>query len=124
MSTSSQNRLSKMMVEVLVQLPMGTIRLKDVVVANLGMIGYMSSSRDINAAWNQAKKKAAKEYPDKFFLDNRNAIKWNDGTEKALDKKISPANFKKLNVLADELDCNVNSLITKLIRHYKATHPK
>ena len=36
-----------------------------------------------------------------------------------LDKKISAANFKKLNELADTENCNVNALVSKLISIYK-----
>jgi hypothetical protein len=79
----------------------------------------MSTSRDINAAWNETKKKAAKLYPDKFLLDGRNVLHWNDGKVKVLDKKISSANFKKLNELADTENCNVNALVSKLISIYK-----
>jgi len=40
---------------------------------NLGMLGHMSATRDINAAWNEAKRKAAKEYPEKFILAGLNS---------------------------------------------------
>ena len=66
----------------------------------------MSTTRDINAAWNETKKKAAKLHPDKFILDGRNVLHWNDGSVKVLDKEISSANYKKLNELADTENCN------------------
>jgi hypothetical protein len=77
----------------------------------------MSATRDINAAWNEAKRKAAKEYPEKFFLDGRKALHWNDGLVKILDRKISSVNFKKLNELAEIENCTVNQLISKLLKN-------
>jgi len=115
----SKGKMSKAMLEILVQLPTGTTHLKETVVANLGLLGQMSATRDINAAWNETKKKAAKEYPEKFILDGRKILHWNDGSVKILDKKISSVNFKKLNDLAKIENCSVNQLISKLLKNYQ-----
>lgn len=115
----SKGKISKAMLEILVQLPTGTTHLKESVVANLGLLGNMSATRDINAAWNEAKKKAAKEYPEKFILDGRKVLHWNDGSVKILDKKISSVNFKKLNDLTEIENCSVNQLISKLLKNYQ-----
>jgi hypothetical protein len=115
----SKAKLSQAMLEILIQLPIGTTNLKETIVANMGLLGQMSATRDINEAWNQTKKKAAKEYPEKFILDERGILKWNDSSARLLDKKISTANFKKLNELADKENCNVNKLISILIQSYE-----
>jgi hypothetical protein len=115
----SKGKISKAMLEILIQLPTGTTHLKETVVANLGLLGNMSATRDINAAWNEAKKKAAKEYPEKFILDGRKVLHWDDGSVKILDKKISSVNFKKLNDLAEIGNCSVNQLISKLLKNYQ-----
>lgn len=115
----SKGKISKAMLEILVQLPTGTTHLKEIVVANLGLLGNMSATRDINTAWNEAKKKAAKEYAEKFILDGRKVLHWNDGSVKILDKKISSVNFKKLNDLAEIENCSVNQLISKLLKNYQ-----
>jgi hypothetical protein len=115
----SKGKISKAMLEILVQLPTGTTHLKETVVANLGLLGNMSATRDINAAWNEAKKKAAKEYPEKFILDGRKVLHWDDGSVKILDEKISSLNFKKLNDLAEIENCSVNQLISKLLKNYQ-----
>ena len=115
----SKGKISKAMLEILVQLPTGTTHLKETVVANLGLLGNMSATRDINAAWNEAKKNAAKEYPEKFILDGRKVLHWNDGSVKILDKKISSVNFKKLNDLTEIENCSVNQLISKLLKNYQ-----
>ncbi len=79
----------------------------------------MNSKREINEAWEIAKKRAAKNHSDIFILDGRNVLNWNDGSVKILDKKITRANFKKLNELAAKEGCNVNSIVSKLITFYK-----
>ena len=119
MALLSKGRLSKMMLNILIEFPSGAKNLKENVTLRLGLIGQMSSTRDINAAWNETKKKAAKLYPDKFILDERSFLHWNDGSAKVLDKKISSANYKKLNELADIENCNVNAMVSKLISSYK-----
>jgi hypothetical protein len=116
----SISKLAKMMIDVLVQLPPGTQNLKDAIVQNMGFIGQMSGTREINAAWAVVKKKAAKEYPDRFLLGERGVLGWNDGTKPMLDKKISPANIKKLNSLAEMESCSVNEVVAKLIKTYQS----
>src|SRR3990167_8857269 len=114
-----KGKLVTAMLEILVQLPVGTADLKNVILQHLGFMASMASSRDISAAWNDTKKKAAKEYPDKFILNERGILHWNDGSEKVLDKKISATNFNKLNMLAESEHCSTNDMITKLIKNYK-----
>ena len=113
-----------MMLDILLEFPSGAKNLKDNVTLRLGMVGQMSTARDINAAWNETKKKAAKLYPDKFILDGRNVLHWNDGSVIILDKAISSANYKKLNELADIESCNVNAMVSKLISYYKKRKKK
>ena len=115
----SKAKLSQAMLEILVQLPAGTENLKERIVAHLGLIGQMSATRDINAAWNEAKKRAAREFPEKFVLDDRKGLHWNDGDVKVLDKRIAAGNFRKLNELAEGEACSVDQLVSRLMRQYK-----
>ena len=115
----SKTKLARAMLEILIQLPEGATNLKETIVAHLGLLGQMSSTRDINAAWNAAKKRAAREYPEKFILDGRKVLHWSDGSVKIIDKKISAANFKKLNELAERESCTVNQILSKLINYYQ-----
>ena len=109
------------MVEILLQLPEGTLNLKETVIYHLGQYGQMTPIRELNDVWSQAKRKIAKSNPEKFLLDGRNALHWNDGSVKVLDRKISLANFKKLNELADSEGCSVNAIVSKLIKTYRKT---
>jgi hypothetical protein len=111
--------LSQAMFEILIQLPVGTNDIKETIVGHLGLLGQMSATRDINAAWNETKKKAAREYPETFLLGHRGVLHWNDGSLKVLDKTISAANFRKLNELAETEGCGLNQLVSTLISHYK-----
>ena len=115
----SKTKLARAMLEILIQLPEGATNLKETIIAHLGLLGQMSSTRDINAAWNDAKKRAAREYPEKFMLDGRKVLHWNDGSVKIIDKKISAANFKKLNELAERESCTVNQILSRLIKYYQ-----
>jgi hypothetical protein len=113
-----------MMLDTLLELPPGSAKLKEQVVARLELVGRMSATRDINDAWNQTKKSAAKLYADKFVLDERNVLHWNDGSTSSLDKSISTANFKKLNDLANMENCSVDKMVSKLIRTYSKEKKK
>ena len=115
----SKAKLSEAMLDVLMQLPTGTMHLKETIVRHLGLLGQMCPTRDIDQAWNQTKRKTAWLYPAKFILDDRKTLIWNDGNVKRLDKDISAANFKKLNALADSENCSVNALVSRLIKHYQ-----
>ncbi len=119
MALLSKGRLSKMMLEILAEFPSGTKNLQKNITLRLGMIGRMSTTRDIDAAWNETKKKAANLYPEKFILDGRGVLHWNDGNVKILDKKISSKNYKKLNELAEGENCTVDALVSRLISDYK-----
>ncbi len=119
MALLSKGRLANMMLEKLERIPKGFTPIKDMVIAQLGAIGTLSTKKDLNDAWDVMKKKAVKLHPDKFILDGRKSLCWNDGSVKVLDKKITSANFKKLNELAELEGCNVNSMVGKLMTFYK-----
>ncbi len=67
----STNKRSKMMVDVLLQLPQGATNLKQTVVARMGLIGQVSTTRDLTAAWDKAKRQVSQEYPEKFILEGK-----------------------------------------------------
>ena len=115
----SKAKLSEAMLDILLQLPTGSMNLKDTIVRHLGLIGQMAPTRDINQAWDETKKRAAKLHPEKFILDRRKTLTWNDGAVKVLDKDISSANFKKLNDLANAGERSVNAVVSELLKAYK-----
>jgi hypothetical protein len=114
--SASKSKIAEVMLDILEQLPKGTKNLKKVVEQNLGMAAQTISSRDMNDLWDKTKRKAARQFPDKFYLDGRNALKWKETSEIELDKNISLTNYKKLNELANVENCSVNAMISKLIK--------
>ncbi len=56
----SAGKLTKAMVEVLSQLLPEATPSKEVVVQHLALLGQMSKTRDINAAWNSAKRQVVR----------------------------------------------------------------
>lgn len=115
----SRAKLSEAQLEILVQLPEGTTRLKETCVHHLGLLGQMSAVRDIDAAWTQTKKRAAREYPDKFALDDHGVLHWAGRAPRPLDRKISRETFVKLNEMAEEEGSSVNALVSRLIKAYR-----
>jgi hypothetical protein len=115
----SKGKLTQAMTEILLQLPAGTTDLKETIVRHLGFLGQMTATRDINSAWNDAKKRAVREYPDRFLMGSRGVLLWNDGSVRVLDKTVSAASFRKLNNLAKTEGCSVDHLIGRLIAHYR-----
>ena len=71
----STGKLTKAMVEVLFQLPPEATPSKELVVQHLGLLGQMSKSRDINAAWNSAKRQVVRDRPERFCLDGK-VLRW------------------------------------------------
>lgn len=115
----SKNQLKEMMYDILLELPVGTKEIKNAIVFNLGMYGQLATTREIDAVWNEIKRKAARECPDKFELDKRGSLVWYDNSKIQVDKNISTANFKKLNELANAEKCNINQMLSKLFDCYK-----
>lgn len=50
MALLSKNRMSKMMLDILLQFPTGTKNHKENITLRLGLLGQMSATRDINAS--------------------------------------------------------------------------
>jgi len=119
MSILSKGRLANMMLDRLSGVSKGADNIKEIALSSLGNIRLFSSQREVNAAWDEMKKKAIKKYPEKFILDDRGVLRWNDGTVKKLDKKITLSNYKKLNALAEKEKISVDKMISKLIKNYK-----
>lgn len=85
----SKNKLSKYMFDILMQLPEGTANLKETIVASMGMIGQKSATRDINAAWDMARKMVAREFPSKFVLTSRSSTSWPERQPRPKVKKLT-----------------------------------
>jgi hypothetical protein len=106
------------MVEVLSQLPREATSAKDVVVQHLGLLGQMTKSRDINAAWNSAKRQIAREHPDRFWLDGK-VLRWASGMEERPREKLSTTGQRKLAALAAREGITPDELLGRLISAWR-----
>jgi hypothetical protein len=59
----SSGKLARAMVDVLLQLPPEAAPSKELVVERLGLLGQMSKTRDINAAWNKPSARSCETTP-------------------------------------------------------------
>ena len=116
----SNNKLSKIMLEVLYQLPTGMANLKGAVVAHMGMVGHMAKSRDLNAAWETTKRQAFREHPERFLLEGK-ILRWNTGQERPTSKRLSAPAQRKLAALATKEGLSADDLLSRLLASYKAT---
>jgi len=116
----STGKLAKAMVEVLLQLPREATPSKDVVVQHLGLLGQMAKTRDINAAWNGAKRQVAREHPDRFCLDGK-VLRWTSAMEDRPREKLSTAGQRRLATLAAKEGVTPDELLGHLIAAWRAT---
>ena len=120
----SAGKLTKAMVEVLSQLPPAATPSKDVVVQHLGLLGQMTKTRDINAAWNSAKRQIAREHPDRFCLDGK-VLRWASDMEERPREKLSTTGHRKLAALAAREGITPDELLRRLISAWRhAKRPK
>jgi hypothetical protein len=85
-----------------------------VVVQHLGLIGQMSKTRDVNAAWNSAKRQVVREYPGRFCLDGK-VLRSASAMKDRPQEKLSSAGHRKLAVLAAKEDMTPDALLGCLI---------
>ncbi len=115
----STGKLARAMVEVLSQLPPEVTPSKEIVVQHLGLLGQMSKTRDINAAWDGAKRQVVRDHPDRFCLDGkvlRRASAMEDGPR----EKLSTAGHRKLAALAAKEGMTPDELLGRLISTWRS----
>ena len=114
----SAGKLTKAMVEVLSQLPREATPSKEVVVQHLGLLGQMTKTRDINAAWNSAKRQIAREHPDRFHLDGK-VLRWASEMEGRPREKLSTTGHRALAALAAREGITPDELLRRLISAWR-----
>jgi hypothetical protein len=114
----SVRKLADAMVAILTQLPPGAPTTKESVAGQLGPVGAMSKTRDINAAWNSAKRQIVRECPERFALDGK-VLRWaSDLQGRSLDK-LSTAGHRKLAILAAKEGMTPDQLLGHLIASWR-----
>ena len=114
----STGKLTKAMVEVLSQLPPEEPPSKEVVVRYLGLLGQMSKTRDINTAWNSAKRQLVREHPDRFRLDGK-ALRWATAMEHGPREKLSAGGHRRLTALATKEGMTPDELLGRMISTWR-----
>jgi len=117
----SAGKLTQAMVEVLSQLPPEVTPSKEVVVQHLGLLGQMSKTRDINAAWNSAKRQVVRDQPDRFCLDGK-VLRWASAMEDRPRQKLSTAGHRKLATLAAKEGMTPDGLLSRLISSWRSAN--
>lgn len=114
----SVGKLTKAMVEVLSQLPPEATPSKDLVVQHLGLVGQMSKTRDVNAAWNSAKRQVVLAHPGRFYLDGK-VLRSASALKDRPQEKLSSAGHRKLAILAAKEDMTPDALLGCLISSWR-----
>ncbi len=114
----SAGKLVKAMVEVLSQLPPEATPSKEIVVQHLGLLGQMSKSRDVNAAWNSAKRQVAREHPDRFCLDGK-VLRRASAMQERPRERLTTAGHRKLAALAAKEGMTPDELLGRLISSWR-----
>jgi hypothetical protein len=114
----SIGKLTKAMVEVLSQLPPEVPPSKDVVVQHLGLLGQMSKTRDINAAWKSAKRQVVREHPEMFCLDGK-VLRWATDMGDRPREALSAAGQRRLADLATKEGTTPDELLGRLIYSWR-----
>ena len=114
----STGKLTKAMVEVLSQLPPELPPSKEVVVQHLGLLGQMSKTRDIDTAWNSAKRQVVREHPDRFRLDGK-ILRLATAMEHRPREKLSAAGQRRLAALATKEGMTPDELLGRLISSWR-----
>ena len=116
----STGKLTKAMIDVLLQLPPAAAPSKEVVVQHLGLLGHMSKSRDINTAWNSAKRQVVRAHPDRFCLDGK-VLRPASAKEDRPREKLSAAGHRKLATLATKEGMTPDELLGRLISSWRSS---
>ena len=114
----STGKLTKAMVDVLLQLAPEAAPSKEFVVQHLGLLGQMSKTRDVNAAWNSAKRQVVREHPDRFCLDGK-VLRPASAMEDRPREKLSAAGHRKLATLAAQEGMSPDELLGRLISSWR-----
>jgi hypothetical protein len=114
----SSGKLTRAMVEVLLQLPPEVMLSKEVVVHHLGLLGQMSKTRDINAAWNSAKHQVVREHPDRFCLEGK-TLRRASAIEDRPRLKLSTAGHRRLAALGAKEGMTPDEMLGRLVSTWR-----
>jgi hypothetical protein len=115
----STGKLTKAIIDVLLQLPPGVAPSKEIVVQHLGMLGQMSKARDINAAWNSAKRQVVRDHGERFCLDGKVLRRSSTMEDRPRAEKLSAAGHRRLAALALKEGTTPDELLGRMIASWR-----
>jgi hypothetical protein len=80
----------------------------------------MIKTRDINAAWNSAKRQVAREHPNRFCLDGM-VLRPASAMEDRPREKLSAAGQRRLATLAAKEGMTPDELLARLISSWRSS---
>jgi hypothetical protein len=89
-----------------------------VVVKYLGILGQVCTSRDINAAWNDAKRTVVREHFDRFHLDGK-VLRRTSTMKERPSEKLSTAGHRKLARAAAKEGLTPDELVGRLLSTWR-----
>ena len=115
----STRKLTAAIIDILLQLPPQAAPSKEIVVRHLGMLGQMSKTRDINAAWNSAKRQVVRDHGDRFCLDGKVLRRTTDMEARPRAERLSAAGHRRLAALATKEGTTPDELLGRLIATWR-----
>jgi len=115
----STGKLTKAIIDVLLQLPPGVAPSKKIVVQHLGMLGQMSKTSDINAAWNSAKRQVVRDHGERFCLDGKVLRRSSAMEDRPRAEKLSAAGHRRLAALALKEGTTPDELLGRMIASWR-----
>jgi hypothetical protein len=116
----SAGKLTKMMIEVLLELPADVALSKESVVLHLGLLGQMAKTRDINTAWNQAKRQIVRLHPERFALEGKILRRASAAAGRPRPVKLTAAGQRRLATLAAREGLTSDDMLDRLIDTWRA----
>jgi hypothetical protein len=105
--------LTRVMVDVFLRLPVDAPPSKEIVVQGLGILGQAAKTRDINAAWDSAKRQVARDHPEQFCLDGK-VLRLSAVADRPREK-LSAAGHRRLATLAAKEGVSPDELLGRLV---------
>ncbi|HTP27467.1 MAG TPA: hypothetical protein VMK12_17670 [Anaeromyxobacteraceae bacterium] len=116
----STGKLTKAIIDVLLRLPPEVAPSKEIVVQHLGLLGQMSKTRDINAAWNSAKRQVVRDHGDRFCLNGKVLHRSSAMEARPRVEKLSAAGHRRLAALSAKEGTTPDELLGRLIASWRA----
>ena len=115
----SGGKLTEAMLEILLRLTEDAPLSKEGVVRHLGLVGQLSKTRDLSAAWDVAKRRAARDHSENFRLEG-SVLERETADDPPPLGKLSSAGHRRLATLAAKEGLDPDQFLGELIKARRA----